>query len=410
MKPDRPNEKWDELIQVHPEFEGVISKNSWEFIGKSDRRTVDHFKKYWGRNIRENIKNKLWKKHGGLADDCVGLGKNKAIIGVGAGQSFNLNKSVLKQLNDFDGVKPWKDRNFIIVASNHQYKPLLNMGIIPDFVILADGSEVVMTQLNEDVPKSGQHSVLLAGLHCSPKVLRRWSRQGREIRFYVPYSIEMQEIFGKITGKDPGSYSIMQGGNVLNTAWTIGLKFFHSTAFMAIGNDLSFPLCDTIEEQRELYYSDGDYSSNSKETGTGRDEAKAKKKWMGFNLKDRLTYTGDYKKRYELELDTVGTTGTLWVYKTWVEANVLGMMNVANFMYYNCSEGGIAGVMCKDDSDEGLVIEDNWFLMDEICHRWRTRRLKDAASEFLWAKEVLCRGNPFTTAPPPDAIRLAAQN
>ena len=176
MKPDRPNEKWDELIKVHPEFEGVISKNSWEFIGKSDRRTVDHFKKYWGRNIRENIKNKLWKKHGGLADDCVGLGKNKAIIGVGAGQSFNLNKSVLKQLNDFDGVKPWKDRNFIIVASNHQYKPLLNMGIIPDFVILADGSEVVMTQLNEDVPKSGQHSVLLAGLHCSPKVLRRWSR------------------------------------------------------------------------------------------------------------------------------------------------------------------------------------------------------------------------------------------
>jgi hypothetical protein len=46
-----------------------------------------------------------------------------------------------------DGVKSWFDRNFIILASNHQLKPLLNMGIIPDFVMVADASDVVMDQL-----------------------------------------------------------------------------------------------------------------------------------------------------------------------------------------------------------------------------------------------------------------------
>jgi len=411
-KEEPKKQSWEELIKEYPEFEGVIHKKSWDFIGSSDKKTTFFLGKMWRDNLRANVKNKLWKKHGGLADDCVGLGRNKAVIGVGAGSSLNKNIDLLKELHDFDGCKEWKDRNFIIVASNHQFKPLLNMGIIPDFVVVTDASDVVLDQLVRDIPEKGNHTVLLPGLHCSPKVLRKWSRQGREIRFYTSKSEGFHELFEKLTNKNMDAYQCMQGGNVLNTAWAISLKFFGSTVFMALGNDLSFPLKDTIEEQRETYYADGDYSSNAPETGTGRDEASTKHKWMSFNLKDKILYNPKNKTQYDVELDLVGTNQNLWVYKTWLESNVLGMGKSLRYQYYNCTEGGIAGVMCKDDSNEGLMKEENWYLMDEICpKRWRTRKFKDAISEFLMAKEALCRRNPIKSFGRTNAnIRTAADS
>jgi hypothetical protein len=399
---------WEEIVAENPEFEGVISPKSWDFIGSSDAKTTKFLGKMWRDNLRANIRNGLWKKHGGLADDCVGLGRGKATIFVGAGQSFNKNKDVLKKMHDWDGVKPWEERNFVIVASNHQYKPLLNMGIVPDFVVVTDGSDVVMDQLVKDVPKSGQHTVLLPGMHCSPKVLRRWSRQGREIRFYTSTSEGFFELFKKLTDKNPEAYQTMQGGNVLNTGWSISLKFFGSSVFLALGNDLSFPIQDTIEKQRETYYADGDYSSNAKDTGTGRDEAQTQHKWMGFTLHDRVIYDPKNTLNYDVELDLVGTNQNLWVYKTWLEANVLGMGKHIKFQFYNCTEGGIAGVMCKDDSNKGLMKEENWYLMDEVCpKRWRTRRFTDAVSEFLHAKEMLWRKNPLSHVRTPTVPRLA---
>jgi len=288
-------------------------------------------------------------------------------------------------------VKSWDNRNFIIVASNHQFKPMLSMGIIPDFVVVADGSDVVMEQLTKDIPEKARNVTLLAGLHCSPRVLKKWSKQGRDIRFYLPHTKGLDKTFEEETGKSSDPHIMLQGGNVLNTAWNIGLKFFKSSVFFSVGNDLSFPLRNSLEERRETYYADGDYSTNAKETGTGRDEAKCEKKWMSFKLAKRLVYTKGLKTLYDVTIEPIGTTYTSWVCKTWLEANVVGMQTKTNisYHYYNCTEGGIAGVMCKDDSNEGLAKEENWFLMDEVCKRWHTRTLADAASEFLKAKDMM---------------------
>lgn len=381
---------YDVLLKEHPEFEGVISRKNWEFVGYSDKGTVGFLKKVWEKNIKQNIENKLWKKHRGLYDDCRGIGLNKACVGVGAGQCFNKNKDFLKKLVEVDGVKSWRDRNFIFIASNHQFKPLLNMGIIPDFVVVADASDVVLDQLTKDIPAEAQNCILIAGLHCSPKVLKRWYKQGRAIRFYLPHTVGLDDVFRKEAGEDPQPHIILQGGNVLNSSWSIGLKYFHSSVFFALGNDLSYPVKKTIEEQRVSYYADGDYSSNAKETGTGRDEAGASKRWMGFKLIPRKIYTGKLHESYDVQLDVVGTTQTLWVYKTWLESNIFGNERSGrSYHYYNCTEGGIAGVMCKDDSDEGLNDESNWFLMDDVCKRWHTTTLKDAAEKFMRAKEAM---------------------
>jgi len=389
-KPTELNKKdYDIMLKEHPEFKHVISKKNWEFIGQSDKGTVNFLWDFWADNIRKNITNKLWKRHGGITTDCTGLGLNKALIGIGAGQSFNKNKDVLKRLVQWDGIKSWQDRNFIIMASNHQFKPLLKMGIIPDFVVVADASDVVMEQLTKDVPETARNVVLLAGLHCSPRVLKKWTKQGRDIRFYLTHTQGLDEVFREETGLDPKPHVLLQGGNVINTAWSIGLRYFKTSVFMAVGNDLSFPIKDTMELRRESYYADGDYSSNAPKTGTGRDEARSEKMWMGFNLEKRLIYTNDLHNNYNVTVEPVGTTQTLWVYKTWLEANVIGMgkKSKASYHYYNCTEGGIAGVMCRDDSDKGLSKEDNWFLMDEVCKRWKTRTLEDATSEFLKAKD-----------------------
>jgi len=391
-KPEEISKKdYDEMLKEHPEFEHVISRKNWEFIGHSDNGTVNYLWKLWAKNIRKNVSGKLWRRHGGLAGDCIGLGLNKAIIGVGAGPSFNKNKDVLKKLIEWDGVKSWNDRNFIVVASNHQFKPMLSMGIIPDFVVVADGSDVVMEQLTKDIPEEARNVTLLAGLQCSPRTLKKWSKQGRDIRFYIPHTKGLDKAFEEESKQKADPHIILQGGNVINSAWNIGLKFFKSSVFFAVGNDLSFPLRDSLEERRESYYSDGDYSSNAVGTGTGRDEAKCEKMWMSFHLGERLIYTSGLKTQYDVGIDPVGTTYTLWVCKTWLEANVIGMQSKSDvaYHYYNCTEGGIAGVMCKDDSNEGLAKEDNWFLMDEVCKRWHTRTLQDAASEFLKAKDMM---------------------
>lgn len=398
-----------EIIELHPEFKGVIPERSWDFIGHSDKATVDLLKKPWIDNIERNIKSKRYKRHGGLHRDCIGMGKNKALIGIGAGQSFNKNKGVLKVIHDIDGVKPFEQRDFIFVASNHMFKPLLNMGIIPDFVMVADASDVVLDQLTKDIPESGRNCVLITGLHCSPKVIKKWEKQGRDIRFYLTTSAGVSEKFEELTGEDMNKILIQQGGNVLNSCWTMGLKFFKSSVFMALGNDLSYPLVDNVELRRRAYYADGDYSTNAHATGTGRDEAKRKEFWYGFRLEKLNIVSPDSAEMYDIKLDEVGTTGTLWVYKTWIEANVLANSNSRklNYTYYNCTEGGIAGVMCKDDTVDGRKDIGNWFLIDDVCKRWRTRTLSDAVGEFLKAKEKLKWGIHYDA---PGAMGLGIKN
>ena len=375
---------YSEMVEKHPEFKGVINKESWNYIGISDDNTVGALKKMWGNNIKANVKNGLYKKHGMMNKDCNGIGKNKAVIAVGAGQSFNKNKDVLKRVSDVDGIRDWHDRDFVIIASNHQYKPMLDMGIIPDFVILADASDVVKDQLLKDVPASGKNTILLAGMICDPGVLEAWDKQGKDIRFYLSRTEGLDSVFKKATGKSPISHQILQGGNVLNSVWSMSLQHFKSNTFFAVGNDLSYPLQDDVDEQRNTYYADGDYSAN---IANKRDEAHGHKKWLGFTIKKKAFHIGG--SPYDIELNIVGTSPTLWVYKTWIESNILANADKFSYHYYNCTEGGIAGVMCKDMDDKTLRDDKNWFLLDTVCKRWHTSLLCDAVEMFIKAKEKL---------------------
>ena len=374
----------EDLIDKHPILEQVVGKTSWDHIAYSDGRTIDVLKKFWVENLRKNISSKRYKRHGGINKDYLNFGDNKALVCIGAGPSLKNNLHVLKRIHDMDGLKHPDDRDFIFVASNHMLKPLMRDGIIPDFVFLTDASDVVLDQLTKDIPEEARYVTLLCGLQCSPKVLKRWERQGREIRFYLPGTTAVVEEFQKITGEDPNKMQIIQGGNVMNCCWTMGLRFFNSTVYMALGNDLSYPIEKTVDKRREAYYVDGDYSSN---LGTGRDEARSDKAWMAIKLSKSNIISMNADERYNVELYPTATNGTLWVYKTWLEAQVAAAQAGSKFVYYNCSEGGIAGILHK----EGEPYEDikSWYLLDTVSKRWRTRLFEDAIGEFLKAKDFM---------------------
>jgi len=380
------------------ELHGVVNKNNYDYISTVRDNTVKILGNTWSENVKYN--KKFWRKHAPLKS-CTGLCKNKAIIGVGAGQSFNKNKDVLKEFLNRDGVKPWGDRDFVTIAANHQYKPLLEMGIIPDFVLLVDASDVVLEQLTKDIPKEGRHTTLITGLHADPKVVETWTKQGRAILFFVSPAPNIMEAFKKHIRKNPYHHRLELGGNVINGAWMIGINIFHSTVFMCVGNDLSFPVENSKDTQRGSYYADGDYSTNAKVTGTGRDEASSMKRWAGFKLERRLIALPDEPitglKRYNVELDIVGTSGTLWVYKNWLETTILGQsQHHTRFHYFNCTEGGILGVMAKEDDDLSLKKSDNWFMLDEVCINkqtgepmYHTAMLEDAMKFLVDTKEKM---------------------
>jgi len=401
-KPNKPNKsKRKPYVNKAPDYEsmpalkGIIPKNWYEAQGHVNKNTVNFFADQWIDNAEKN--KPLWKKHTALRN-LIDLAKNKCVVGIGGGPSFSKNKEVLKETLNHDGIKEWEDRDFITIASNHMYKPLLEMGIIPDFVLLVDAADTVYGQLCTDIPESGLNTTLITGIHCSNKIISEWSKQGREVAFYLTAAPDVMEIFQKVYKKNPKHHRIELGGNCLNGAWMIGLAIMHSTVFIGVGNDLSYPIKRSLEDQRESYYSDGDYSSNSKDKGSGRDEAAAGKKWAGFTLKDNPIYkaTGEKADRYHVDLDLVGTSHTLWIYKNWLETSLLNQIqNNLSFHYFNCTEGGILGVMSKTHGNFGDVLAsdvsmkdpNNWYMFDEVCKHYHTAKLKDAVYSFLQAKE-----------------------
>ena len=154
---------------------------------------------------------------------------------------------------------------------------------------------------------------------------------------------------------------------------------------MCVGNDLCFPRVDSVEERRKSFYATGDYEINIKNK---RDEAKSQYAWMGFELKQSVILNGTY-----VDLKPVNMSHSQFTYKIWAETQVIfNVDSPISWQYFNCSEGGALGVMSRGKTKEEMANDDNWYLLDEkMPLRYRTRRLEDAAWQFLKAREMVAR-------------------
>jgi len=368
---------YEELIDHSPKMGQIVDRQTYEFLGKTSSNTRDFLMKTWVSHVRANLP--FVEKHGFVNDGCRGCGSNKATIAIGAGPSLNRHTQKLKELNYYNAGFEFKKQPFVFLCSNHQFKSHLKEGIIPHFVLLVDASdsEAIYDQLCKDIPKRGRHSILICSINANPKIVRAWDKRGGAIQFYAPLGDWVTEEIPGIENKQ-----IMQGGNVMNSAWVIALGCFGSRIFIAVGNDLSYTISKDVEKRRADYYADGDYSSN---LSSERDEAARQFKWVGFDM-DTNIFTGKPQIRFTQK----ATVHSLFGYKNWLEINI-GIQDkmTGSFHYYNCSEEGILGVIAKDKDKTNLEDKNNWMLLDEVFpNRYHTKTLEEATTNYLAMRDL----------------------
>ena len=376
---------YEDLVKHNPKIAEILDPDVFSFVQKSNEKTVTALSETWERNTRRNLK-KYFKDYGLLVDNCRGFGRDKATVMIGAGPSLKKNWSALQEVNDFTLRFPFPEQPFLFMVSNHQFKPCLNDGILPHFVVLVDAShsEAIYNQLCVDIPEIAKPVVLFCSIHINPRVVRDWTKQGREVQFYIPNDEENRKIFKEVIGKELPNQSIVQGGCVSNVAFVASLVAFDSTIFIALGNDFSYELEEDLEKRRANYYMDGDYSTN---LASGRDEAKGNKLWCGFNVRQNPFQEGKYIIDFPIKR---GTTDSLFSYKQWLETFIAIQDTSPNsFHYYNCSEGGILGVSPKSYKKVDLDDPDTWMLLDEVMpNRYHTRAFADVVSDILAIKDI----------------------
>jgi hypothetical protein len=379
---------YEDLIKHNPKIADVLDPDVFKFVQKSNEKTIAALGETWERNTRRNLK-KYFKKYGLLVDNCRGFGFDKATVMIGAGPSLKRNWEVLKKINAWNFRYEFKHQPFLFIASNHQFKPCLEAGITPHFVILVDASdsESIYNQLCVDIPKIAKPVVLFCAMHVNPKIVKDWTAQGRQVQFYIPNDDENKELVKRIIGKDLSSRSIVQGGNVSNVAFVASLVAFDSRVFITLGNDLSYDIHGSIKERRKSYYADGDYSTN---LASGRDEAKGAKNWCGFTMRRNPFQEG----KSILDLPVIkGTTDSLFTYKQWIETYIaIQDVSPSSFHYYNCSEEGILGVMPKSFKKIDMDDSKSWQLLDDVFpNRYHTRMFEDVISDIIILKEMSCQ-------------------
>ena len=380
---------YNQLVDQCSAVSKIITAEMAEAVFQCNDYTVKNLSPVWAGNLRKNMA--LFHKHGSFVDQFGAFGHGKAIICVGAGPSFNKNKHVLKQIFDLNCQLPLHAQPFVIVATNKQLKPMLDEGIYPHFTLLIDAGDALLPQFK--IPKwACKDNFLIAGLHCSNKILKHWDRQGGRICFYLIGQDDEKAFFKSETKKDPEQHVIQQGGNVLNTMWILSHRVLGASTFIMVGNDLGYPYTKDEEKRKAAFYADGDYRLNILNR---RDEAKTQLAWMGMDLYESSLV----QDQLMFDLNLYGTSKQLWVYKVWLEVQAAIWAEQKSFFIFNASEAGISGVLARSYEPEALTKRENWFLIDHLLpKRWLTTTLDKAARQVLEAKKWLGRTETQTGA------------
>ena len=371
--------RYNELVNASGLVEQIISPEMGDAVFSSNEVTVKTLQPLWQKNTRKNLD--LYKKHGSLFSSFNGFCTNKAVIAVGAGPSFNKNKDALKEIYKLNLQFPLEQQPFFIIASNKQFKPLLEMGIFPHATILIDAGDALYPQLCDDIPSWARSSILIAGMHTSHKILKKWDKHGGEIAFYIIGDDEEKKWFETNTGHDADPVHITQAGNVMNTLWVLVNRVLASKVFIMTGNDLCFKYSTDKDERIKSFYADGDYRLNILNK---RDEAKDNFGWMGFNLKPSIIEP----RKLMMDMELVGMSRQLWIYKTWLEVQSAILAEQHKFHIFNASEAGACGVIARKHDSASMQSKDNWFLLDDILSKWTTTTLTQACRKYLEARRL----------------------
>lgn len=243
----------------------------------------------WETNFPENCK--FWDEH---PDKVIGSAmdmpkhEGKCIIFVGNGPSL------MKAIDMF----PKGDDRFVICCANSALQTLLKHDIVPDYVILVDGRPGHWTMdIDDDRCKD---IVALFSPAAEPGTVRRW--KGR--CYVIPYKLSREDTTRTIQERWGYEYPI-SGGNGLNCAMGVFVRYCHATSFILAGNELSWT---------DKYYADG---------------------------REHTINTADCIYTRDIYGEEVKTSVGHYEYKLWLDSFIKSLY--PSYVFINCSEG-IVGV------------------------------------------------------------------
>lgn len=243
----------------------------------------------WAENFPLNLK--YWDEHpdkilGSAAD--MPKHEGKAVIFAGNGPSLMKAIDMFKE----------RDDRFILVCANSALETLLKHDVVPDYVILIDGRKGHWTMdIDDDRCKD---IVAIFSPAAEPETVSKW----RGKCYVIPYKFEDETISAEVEKRWGNEYPT-SGGNSINCAIALFVRFCLSTIYLIVGNELSWA---------GNYYADG--------------------RKHDLDIASRVITKNIYG-------EDVRTCVTHFEYKLWLENFIKALY--PDFYFCNCSEG-IVGV------------------------------------------------------------------
>jgi len=189
-------------------------------LSPEDNFFVDQWVGVWTKNVCENYHNLL---NGKSLKHLKGKYAGTSAIVVGAGPSLD------KNIYELQGI------NAVIIATDRAYKPLLNAGIVPDYVISVDCHDTLIMEYLDKVDSSA-HTLILNSA-SDYQISKAWKG---EILYYNMSHAGMQFCDKVLPFLFPNLMAVANAGCVANTAVIIA-KWLGCSRSILVGCDFSYP-------------------------------------------------------------------------------------------------------------------------------------------------------------------------
>lgn len=203
----------------------MLSEND---VLKQSRSAMDQWEKVWRSNAK--INGEKYKKDGRKHQDLVFAGIGKSLVCIANGPSFEREIETLKQYNT--------DRQHDIACVDKCFKSLVDHGVKPDWVFLADAGISYKEHLEPWINDT-EGVVLLANVNANTEWTLNWKGP---VFFYVNKdNIQTEKIFCEISG----CYEVIPASsNVGNTVLVFSAQIFGYDEYILLGYDFGWSADD----------------------------------------------------------------------------------------------------------------------------------------------------------------------
>jgi hypothetical protein len=212
-----------------------------EHAGRSDKTTLDFWRRTWVRNTAENK-----RKFGSFAEKGIHKlfdeMKWKPCIVIGAGPSL---KHYAKYLvpHEADGKKFEGNPGIPVISCLHNFAFLVDLGVKVDYWVTLDAGDVVIDEMFEGGTKDhdfyrefSKTQKLLSVIVTNPYLFENWKGEVHWFNSVMPDPKLIEEI----DAIECYSPTVSSGGNVLGAQFYIAKAIFGANPIIFMGADFSF--------------------------------------------------------------------------------------------------------------------------------------------------------------------------